>query len=115
MMKIDINNLKHWHLSVDGELAGHYIQRVLGVQLKGFAMALVVKEAEAERIQLEKLGYKVAFIQPKGDYTSYSEVMAKLKVLGREDDLGLLEHLRGDYDTVIVDSAPQTSSSPIKP
>lgn len=114
-MEIDINNLKHWQKVEEGELAGYYVQTILGIQLNGTAMALVAKEAEAERIELEKLGHKVAIIQPKGDYTSYGEAMAKLKGLGREDDLGLLEHLRGDYDTVIVDTAPQASSNHLKP
>ncbi|WP_373563705.1 hypothetical protein [Vibrio sp. Y2-5] len=106
-MEIDINNLKHWQKVEEGELAGYYIQPILGIQLNGTAMALVAKEAEAERIALEKLGHKVAIIQPKGDYTSYGEAMAKLKEL----DLGLLEHLSGDYDTAIVDSAPQHVSN----
>lgn len=114
-MEFDINNLKHWHLAKDGELVGHYVQRAFGVQLNGSAMALVIEEAEAERRELEARGHKVAIIQPKGDYTSYSEAMAKLKELGREDDLGLLEHLNGDYDTTIVDSVPQASSNHLKP
>ncbi|GLT19572.1 hypothetical protein GCM10007938_33540 [Vibrio zhanjiangensis] len=104
---IDINNLKHWQKVEDGELAGYYVQLVLGIQLNSTAMAHVAKEAEAERIQLEKLGHKVATIQPKGDYTSYDEAMAKIKGLDREGDLDLLELLSGDYDTIIVDSVPQ--------
>lgn len=105
-MEIDINNIKHWHLAEDGELAGHYVQRAFGVQLNGSAMALVIQEAEAERRELEARGHKVAIIQPKGDYTSFSEAIAKLKELGREDDLGLLEHLRG------VDAPPSVIKSP---
>lgn len=111
-MGIDINNLKHWQKVEEGELAGYYVQPIFGIQLNGTAMALVAKEGEAERIELVKLGHKVAIIQPKGDYTSYGKAMAKmLKESDREDDLGLLEHLSSDYDSVIVDSAPQHVSS----
>lgn len=106
-MEFDINNLKHWQKVEDGELVGYYVQPMVGIQLNGTASALVFKESEAERIQLEKLGHKVAVIQPKGNYTSYGEAMAKLKEFGRDNDLSLLEHLNGNYDTVIVDSAPQ--------
>ncbi|WP_158502567.1 hypothetical protein [Vibrio coralliilyticus] len=106
MMEININNLKHWQKVEDGEIAGYFVQSMVGIQLNGTAMALVAKEAEAERIQLKKLGHKVAIIQPKGYYSSFVEAKDKIKEFGREDDLGLLEYL--------VDSDPQTQSSHVK-
>ena len=94
-MKFDINNLKHWQLIEEGDLAGYYVRLMLGIPMNGPVMAIVNKEAEVERKALEKRGYKVAVIQPKGG-NSYSEAMAKLlKVTGRQDDLGLIKHMQG--------------------
>ncbi|PSU31728.1 hypothetical protein [Photobacterium lutimaris] len=93
-MEFDIKNLKHWQLVEDGDLAGYYVQPMLGIQMNSTAMNLITKEADAERIQLEKRGHKVAVIQPKGDGNTYAQAMAKLlKETGRDNDLNLLKHM----------------------
>lgn len=93
-MNIDINNLKYWQKVEDGELAGYYVQPMFGIGMNNIAMSTITKEAEMERIELEKHGNKVAVIWPKGDSNTYAEAMAKLlQETGREDDLSLIKHI----------------------
>lgn len=87
-MKFDINNLKHWQLVDSGELKGFYVCPIIG----SHSVPMNLEEAELERTELNKLGHKVALIQPRGGSNSYVEAMAKLlKEMGRESDLSLLE------------------------
>lgn len=71
-MKFDINALRHHQLVEDGQLDGCYIhQPAHGSQPDDKAVL-------AERQALEKMGYKVVQVKPKGGSTTFAEAMQQL-------------------------------------
>lgn len=71
-MKFDINALRHHQLVEDGQLDGCYIhQPAQGSQPDDKAVL-------AERQALEKMGYKVVQVKPKGGSTTFAEAMRQL-------------------------------------
>ncbi|WP_375748328.1 hypothetical protein [Vibrio sp. HN007] len=70
-MHFDIDLLRHHQLIEDGELEGCYIhQPAQGSQQDDKAVL-------AERHALEKMGYKVVQVQPKGRTTTFAEAIQK--------------------------------------
>ncbi|UPQ90139.1 hypothetical protein [Vibrio sinaloensis] len=71
-MKVDLNTLRHHQLVEDGQLDGCYIhQPAQGSQPDDKAVL-------AERQELEKMGYKVVQVKPKGGSTTFAEAMQQL-------------------------------------
>ncbi|WP_070969401.1 hypothetical protein [Vibrio sonorensis] len=68
-MNFDIEALRHHQLVEDGQLEGCYIhQPAQGSQQDDNAVL-------AERQALEKMGFKVVQVQPKGGTTTFAEAM----------------------------------------
>ncbi len=71
-MNCDINALRHHQLVEDGQLEVCYIhQPTQGSQQDDKAVL-------AERLALEKMGYKVIQVKAKGGTTTFAEAMRKL-------------------------------------
>ncbi|MGR5133802.1 hypothetical protein [Vibrio alfacsensis] len=68
-MNFDIDALKHHQLVEDGQLEGCYIHQPAQGSQQGDKAVL------AERQALEKMGYKVIQVKPKGRTTTFAEAM----------------------------------------
>ncbi|WP_394241547.1 hypothetical protein [Vibrio astriarenae] len=71
-MNLDINALQHHQLVEDGQLEGCYIHQ----PAKGSHQD--DKAVVAERQAIEKMGYKVVQVKPKGGTTTFAEAMQEL-------------------------------------
>lgn len=71
-MKLDINALRHHQLVEDGQLEGCYIHQPAHGSLQDDQAVI------AERQALERMGYKVVQVKPKGGTTTFAQAMQRL-------------------------------------
>lgn len=81
--------LKHHKLITDGELKGKYQLIMIGIP----SNRLVEDSIAKERDLLIGRGEDIVYFNPKGNYQIEIETLAKMKKLGRGDDIKFLNLL----------------------